>query len=67
MNAHAQTLKPVELGTNFRKVERLAGAIEHTLICYAAIPAYPENERTRANYWQTYQRLLGEMMEAVHD
>lgn len=66
MNAPIQTLKAVSLSGNMHEVERIARAMEHTIICYRALPAYPENKSVRDDYLARYQGLCAEMMGALH-
>ena len=65
MNARVE-LKAVEVGKDVWEVERIARAIEHTIVCHRAVPAYPENAEIRAEYWKRYQELCGEMLGALH-
>lgn len=65
MNAPV-SLKPTEIGKDIYEVERIARAMEHTLICYRALPNYPDNQEHKALYWKQYQELCGEMLGALH-
>lgn len=65
MNAQAK-LKPVQIGGNMDEVERIARAMEHVIICYRAIPAFPENKDVRDNYLRQYEALKGEMLGELH-
>ncbi len=66
MNAQAP-LKPAEFGkSNLHELERLARAMEHTIVSYRAVPAFPENAETRAGYWKQFQETCAEMLGALH-
>lgn len=66
MNARVE-LKPVEFGTkNLHDLHSLARAIDHTITCYQAIPAYAENKEIRDAYWKRLQENCGEMLGALH-
>lgn len=65
MNAQPK-LKAVRIGGNLYEVERIARALEHVIICYRAVPAYPENKDIRDSYMRQYDALCGEMLGALH-
>jgi hypothetical protein len=67
MNKPVQTLKPVQIGGNMYEVERIARAMEHAIICYRAVPGYPQNKEVRDGYLKQYETACAEMLGALHN